>query len=112
VPQRTDRRDTKLYDDFVTVVAERVRSSEDDAKLAWGSLGNVVWRYRDTQDSISFRTAGAWIATIRNETSGEVLDMSYMKYYMSSPEGIVPDWIKKGMKKLGWKPYSWMGEAL
>lgn len=88
-----------FIDDLEQAFGERIKSDDQFAKLVWGALANVDWQHKDgTQFSITFRNAGDLIADIQGDDD----EMAYMKWYCSSPNGVVPFDIAKSMAELNW----------
>jgi hypothetical protein len=63
------------------------------------------WEY----ESMTWRTAGAVVAHLRNIVDSK-LDEDYLNWYCNGNEGTVSPRIKETMKELGWMPIPWPNE--
>jgi hypothetical protein len=67
------------------------------ARAVYAALANVTWYHPATHQvyTCTFRYAGSLIAQMRGEGC-------YLDWYCGSPEGEVPDVLRRAMKKRGW----------
>ena len=95
-----------IEDDFAQslnkVMGDLIREDLEYAYEMWGALANVDWERKNEDGSVdiasySFRAAGDLIASIRSDGT------SYMDYYCSSTDGIVPQYIAQALEEEGWK---------
>lgn len=93
--ERMDVADFKK--DYAEALSPYIHDDEF-ARLAWGALANVTWYHPSTQTScsLSLRVAGGFIAEIRNDGS------DYLTWYCSSNNAVVPEKIRRLMRKRGW----------
>ena len=93
----------KEYNRFEKLLKDNLfeRVLEDDfANKLYGSLCNIIWYNRTTEDiySCSWRYAGELVGDIR--CRGE----NYMDYYCNGKEGIIDPEVLKELKNLGYEP--------
>lgn len=61
---------------------------------------------RDEYWSCSWRSAGGYIADIRNANHGT--NEGYMNFYCSGNEGVVSDLVRECFDRMGWTPVVYM----
>lgn len=80
------------------MLGKDIRDNDQDATDMWSALANVDWYHpkKHYEVSYSFRSAGSFVADIRDK--GEC----YMDWYCSGPYGQVSDKIEHALRKEGW----------
>ncbi len=96
---RTEPKDDfEAFEMALRTLSERVRTEDAFAHDLYGALCNVRWRRRDADAepvSMSWRHAGGVVAHLA--CKGE----SYLDYYCSGNEGVVPTRIRDTLGELG-----------
>lgn len=83
------------------VLGEHIRKDQESADEFWAALANVGWRGPGGLSvGYSFRAAGDLCAALRKDEG----KMTYMRYYMNKPHGVVAEWIEERLAAEGWHP--------
>jgi len=75
----------------------------DDELIIWKLKGE-----RDSAWSCSWRTAGGYIAEIRNKYHNT--NENYMDFYCSGNEGVVSGLVEECLDRMGWYPRNHLNE--
>lgn len=86
----------RFHRDLDAAVGARVRASDMDADLLWGSLANVKWMCPDGVVTDTFRGWAAVVAEICGANNP-------MANYCAAPSGVVAPWISEAMAEKGWR---------
>ena len=89
-------------------IMDRLQDDRSYAKKLYAALCNNRWQKQDVMPlladqywSVSWRTAGAVVADLRNKDEG------YLDFYCSGNEGVVDPEIEYDLGRLDWKVVPW-----